>query len=59
MDMYLSRMVSLVLVMAALGSAGVFWTKPHKTDKADRAATITAVQHGWYAAPAHSRGTAR
>jgi hypothetical protein len=57
--MYLSRMVSLVLVMAALGSAGTFWTKPHtKTDKV-RSATVTAVQHGSYAAPAHVRTAAR
>ena len=55
--MYLSRMVTLVLVMAALGSAGALWAKPlAKTgDKSDRAATITAVQHGWYASAAHER----
>jgi hypothetical protein len=55
--MYLSRMVAVVLVTAAVGSAGALWAKPlGKTGtKTDRAATITAVQHGSYAAPAHAR----
>jgi hypothetical protein len=55
--MYLSRMVSLVLVMATLGSAGVLWTKPTTENgtKTVRAATAAAVQDGSFAAPAHAR----
>jgi hypothetical protein len=53
--MFLSRMVSLVLVMAALGSAGTFWTKPQtKNTKTDRSGIATAVQHSSSAVPART-----
>ena len=59
-NMFLSRMVSLVLVMAALGSAGTFWTKPPSKDsKTDRSGISTAVQHNSFAVPAHARVAAR
>jgi len=58
--MFLSRMVSLVLVMAALASAGTFWTKPPaKNTKDDRSGIGTAVQHSSFAVPAHARTPAR
>jgi hypothetical protein len=53
--MFLSRMVSLVLVMAALASAGTFWTKPPTKSKDDRSGISTAVQHSSFAVPAHAR----
>ena len=53
-------MVSLVLVMAALASAGTFWTKPPtKNTKDDRSGIGTAIQHSSFAVPAHARRLAR